>query len=367
MPSSFKPPQFDDDVPPMFRRAFDFNEPPADTWHRYQSGDAAAFDELVEHYAPMVAIVVAKAKRRNPELFNEAFADLLSDGAIGLMRAIRNWETIGTYWAKNAQGEIRRAMRREVIMRRFGISHRQAMYKGIIACERSRFVQEHGRMPERHELAARLTGHIANPIMAIDRPGMCPVSNTEDAKLTRCEMRQVQTREDAPDQRAIDRETIRLACKGLSDADKRIFKMLLKGASPTDIATATGLKRDTVLRRLNGVLWEARQRADLAAYVGTEPIERPATYRVGVRAKQWRGGANLPPHVVAMQLQSLPVKKLNRVRRTDDQIIALLRAGYSGRAIVDGTRGQTKFVKARVSALQHELLAELAQPAAVSA
>ncbi len=74
----------------------------------------------------------------------------------------------------------------------------------------------------------------------------------------------------------------------------------------------------------------------------------------------WRGGRNLPPHVVAIGLTKLPTAKLPRDARTDEQIIAFLREGYSQRALVNATIGKTCIVKARISALERSLISTAA-------
>ncbi|MEA2707994.1 MAG: hypothetical protein QOF78_595 [Phycisphaerales bacterium] len=349
--------------PAIFRRRLVQVDPPeiGETWRRFlesDGGDADARHELFDFYAPLVSRVACAMKRSRPEFYRDDVIDLLNDGALGLLRRIdsaADYQPI--YFRFEAKRVIRKTIRREVL-KRLGLSRRHVEKMNVVARARSLFVQDHGRMPERDELSAQLAPMFTNPQIQIDhlRPTITAVGDAADPERASDALTCAPSRDDAPDARMMDRETVQLALKHLRGDDRRILKMLLAGRGPSDIGREMGIAESTARLRLNGVLWEARRRADLASHLGVEPIETPRPARMfGAR----RGGRNVPPQVAALGLSSLPTTKLSREDRTDHEIISLLRAGYSGRAMVEATRGQTKRVKARVATLQRSLMAEI--------
>lgn len=357
--------------PAIYRRQLGHIDPPevAEHWQRYQStGDPAARQSLFEFYAPIVAITTLKLKRRIPSLFSEEPVDLFNDGAIGVLRFLESYvqrDYQPGFFHASCRQIVRTTMMREVLKRVRGISRRQLKKQNIIAEFRSRYVQDNGRVPEKAEVAAHLSGLFVNPNLAID----LVAEQKPFASCNREEVRDVCNSRAAG--HAIDipllcAETVKLALKGLRGDDRKILKLLLAGHSRQEIEQRLHLK--DIQRRLNGVLWEARSRADLALHLDREPMQRPATAtRPGYVASvvPSRGGTNLPPQVKALGLTSLPTAKLARMDRSDAEIVALLRRGYSGRAVRAATPGSNANVRKRIGALQLALLVELskAEPA----
>lgn len=236
-------------------------------WSRYADGDEAAFSPLVAHFAPQAFIVACQLKRRRPDFYAEPLDVLTSDGQLGLIRAMRSTRCFHSGFRTYARTAVRHAIRRGVFDRRWGGRY-QAERQGIVEEQRSRLVQEHGRLPTRAEMAAALRGIVLNPALHVDgEPAMEPLSASARAVADPGAPR--------PDAEALGREAVRLAMKGLRPADRQILGLVMEGHGPKRVAAELGVSENTAARRINGVLWEARSRADLAAHLGTEPVQRP--------------------------------------------------------------------------------------------
>src|SRR5437016_6239683 len=89
--------------PSLFRRPFKRDD--ADTaaaWETYlASGDAAALQQLFEHYAPLATIVAARLIRRQPELYASIpIEDLAAHASVEL------WETLNKAKYPHAFGSL---------------------------------------------------------------------------------------------------------------------------------------------------------------------------------------------------------------------------------------------------------------------
>lgn len=253
-------------------------------WRRYQvEGDPAAFRALVEHYLP-IAFIAAWKVQRSTKLFREDLSELVSDAHLGLIRAIRNTDPyvdhVRQEWLFYTYAKMcaMTSARREVLGRRWPTRH-YAKRNGTIEGVRARLVQEHGRLPTPAELSEALRGLVTNPGIQIgDAPDVGPIIRRHVAAHADPQARE-------PGELAVDRETIRLAMEGLGALDRKILKLLIDGHAKAEIARRLQLSPRTVSRRCNGVLWEARSRADLARHLGVAPVQhRPAkrTQRPGV-------------------------------------------------------------------------------------
>jgi hypothetical protein len=135
---------------------------------------------------------------------------------------------------------------------------------------RRRFVRKHGRVPTADEREAFISTLINNPNIEVKVPRKINFSALDQGDSTRARTYADPCAAD-PSMPVVNRETMRLALKGLSPVDQTILKMLLDGEAPIEISKTVRLTKATMLKRLNGVLWEARCRADLAAYLDVEP------------------------------------------------------------------------------------------------
>jgi hypothetical protein len=106
---------------------------------------------------------------------------------------------------------------------------------------------------------------IGNPDLHVDgEPAEQPLGRHDELRVDDTAAR--------PDQALLDREVMRLAEKRLGAQDRKILRMVMDGAGPAQVAAALDVNKFSAIRRINGVLWETRRRADLAEYVGVEPV-----------------------------------------------------------------------------------------------
>lgn len=271
---------------PALRRRMTLDTPATtDLWRRYlATGDAAAYHALVEHYAPLAFINAYLLKNRRPDFYAvEDLDTLVSDGLLGLIRAIQNGERhAGPHFRYYASYTIRSTIRREVKTRTWPGKTRFERIE-LVSRLRAELVQEHGRNPTRRELHARLAQHVTNPNLQIGDvdPAHFEAING-DARAV------VDRRAPDPSNRAIDAETIRFAMKGLKGDDRRIFRMVvLNGKNAGDVQRAMGLGISCARDRINGVLWECRARADLARSLGVEAAAKPKR-PPELRSRDWR-------------------------------------------------------------------------------
>jgi RNA polymerase sigma factor (sigma-70 family) len=245
--------------------------------------DPAARTALVEFFAPLVLINASVMRRRHFDFYPaDSFGQMIADGMFGLLRAVHladNPATFSSYARTWICTSIRRGRREALGMRR--PSDR------IIAQERERFIQAEGRLPTRQELLKRVGQHISNPNIQIGEAPPIAFSQLETEAHAFVSYLADQCTE-SPDQRLLDRETVKLAMKGLKPTDRKILKLLLRGQNQADIARRLGLSKQRVHQRLNGVLWEARSRADLARHLDVEPTARPITTAGGQLASMKR-------------------------------------------------------------------------------
>jgi DNA-directed RNA polymerase specialized sigma subunit len=161
--------------------------------------------------------------------------------------------------------------------RRWG-GRRGSKRASVIRKVRGALTAELGRTPVESEMLGRLRGLVTNPNFYIgDEAKMLPMSDF--SRKQNAAARNISEDATPAVQRVMDADTIRLASKGLNRLDRKILKMLLAGESHSDIARQLGIGNSTVRDRANGLLWEARCRADLAAHLGVEPATMPAKDR----------------------------------------------------------------------------------------
>jgi RNA polymerase sigma-B factor len=259
-------------TPRALRRSMPTDTPAtAELWRRYlASRDQAAFQALCEHYAPLAFIRASMSKRSRPAFYREPLEDLLSDGLLGLVRAIQTCEYYGSAFEFRcfALGKIRSTIRDEVFTRSRGKRFHDK--RNVVERARAELTREHGRSPTRAELVERLSTVFTNPniqIGEVERGGVGPLGESAggvgDPSAS------------DPADRLLGAEAVRLAMKGLKGEDRKILRLILAGQCAEDIAKVLGLSLSSTRARINGALWECRCRADLAAYLDVEPAQKP--------------------------------------------------------------------------------------------
>jgi DNA-directed RNA polymerase specialized sigma subunit len=278
-------------LPLAYRKRDDQTYTPqvADAWRRFKlHDDQAAFQFLCQHYLYLVTIRCAVIMRRRPELFPD-FGEMVSDGTIGLIESIRYFElpaNMQSDWFFRSPFALRRITRyifTSPRCRRWpGLKRNQR--QTIIEEARGRLVQKLGRVPTPPELAESLHGIINNAEIHVGHHPTMEHFGCD--KETGKQVRQIAGQTPDVDEPMLSREVVALALKGLKGKDRLILKRLIAGARQFKIAKELGLSFTAATRRMNGVLWEGRCRADLAEYLGVERCE--------VMPAKIHGGACLP-------------------------------------------------------------------------
>ena len=274
----------------LFRRRFTIDTPATESlWRRHFQGDLTADSLLFEHYAPLICIIAGRLNRRCPHLFTEGFDWMLSDGALGLLNAIRLNRVVHAGFRLLARREIRKSLFREMQTRRWG-GRRRAEKLSVMDATRGRLTADLGRLPTPGEMQIelrKLLGHVGN-FFVHGEPEIYSHSATADSGAREID---VAGPADSPLDRILDAEAVRLAKKGLSRVDQKILTMLLQGKSRREIAEATKIPYSKIGDRLNGVLWESRCRADLAQYLGVQAARMPKKISHG----HWPAIESAPP------------------------------------------------------------------------
>jgi RNA polymerase sigma factor (sigma-70 family) len=279
-------------------------------WRRYVRDDADrdALDQLTAHYAPLTYYAAIRLATRGGIFADEVFDDLVSDGCLGLLHAIRRtkFPPVTPEWAGTFRRLARRCIvntiTREVVNRQpFTGGYSRTLRATVISEQRRSFVQQNGRMPDDVELSAQITSLITNPnfytshsrkhVLQIFRgikrdpsmlrqPRVRAVSQLEDPAQRRSILDQAAPADaDADGQAIVNKEAMRLAMRDLRGIDRTLFRMAIDGDDTKTIAAATGLNVRQVYDRVNGLFWQARCRADLADYLGVRPAEQPQQAR----------------------------------------------------------------------------------------
>jgi RNA polymerase sigma factor (sigma-70 family) len=280
----------------MNARSFDGPET-AEVWQRYLSDrNRADFDWLFNQYLPVVWYEARKVKRQQPGLFPDPLGDYVSDACLGLLQTIPQ---IKFFTPGVTQIYIRQYVKRAIwnlARSRSWAGRKRIESMRTIQQIRSVLTAQHGCVPEREAIVAALAEKVKNPNIYFSYFDEGINQMVPRSQLEKEDGRKLMRNEDPhspdPSAKVMDEEVVRLAMKGLDKVDRKILRMALAGDGDTAIGKAVGLSRSRVRVRLNGVLWESRCRADLAAYLGVEPDEAPvkAAHRGGLIAI-----AKMPP------------------------------------------------------------------------
>ena len=232
----------------LLRRPFIRDDPAIlPVWNRYLAGcKDADFQALVSHYLPLVLIVASALKRRANGAFREDTDAYLSDGILGLCRAICYIKSFDAEkFGGSATIAIRRAIMGEMRARRFG-GRREAARSAMLYVARCKLTRSLGRPPTREELAAELAGRVHNParfVAEYDRPAPAvhKISDLETEDGGRFDA--ADPRISDPGANASEDETIRLAMERLGKSDRKIFAAVLRGDSRGHRPPAQNLPR----------------------------------------------------------------------------------------------------------------------------
>jgi RNA polymerase sigma factor (sigma-70 family) len=242
-----------------------------DLWTRHHAGEKAALDELLKRYAE-VAWIVAIRMKRGGRYEGASIDEMASDGLLGVLSALRRPDA-GEPFFKKAYS-FARAYIGHHHRRRLGLSGYRNANLAIARRVRSEMIQSTGIVPTEAELSARLAGMIRNPNIVVEgRARIRSLSEIDRKREGERPRTVIDPDAEMPMQRLLDRETVKLAMRGLKQKDRIILRMLLRGHTEQEIGKKLQISHARVWQRLNGVVWEARARADLCRHLDTEPVE----------------------------------------------------------------------------------------------
>lgn len=118
---------------------------------RYQAGESALEDVIMERNAPLVHGIASRFRGRGVE-----YEDLVQIGSIGMLKAIRSFDStrgtaFSTYAVPLIMGEIRRYLRDDGLIK---VSRGQKRLGAILLHERETYLSTHGTEPSITDLAA---------------------------------------------------------------------------------------------------------------------------------------------------------------------------------------------------------------------
>lgn len=140
-----------------------------------QEGDERAMERLIEQNSGLVRSIALRFKERGTE-----FEDLMQIGMIGMIKAIRSFDTtrsnaFSTYAVPLIIGEIRRHLRDSGIIK---ISRNYKRIGVMLMRERTRILSDRGEEPRISELAELCGVSVEEAAVAFD--AMSPVSSLSD-------------------------------------------------------------------------------------------------------------------------------------------------------------------------------------------
>ncbi|HMJ00162.1 MAG TPA: sigma-70 family RNA polymerase sigma factor [Gaiellaceae bacterium] len=135
------------------------------------AGDRAACEELVEAFLPAIAGVA----RRYRTVFGVQRSELLQEGVVGLLRAVRRFDPAletpfwpyASWWVRQAMQDLVSEMARPIVL-----SDRAHRALARVRESRRAYIQEHGREPSIAELAdaSELGREQVESILAAEHP-----------------------------------------------------------------------------------------------------------------------------------------------------------------------------------------------------
>jgi DNA-directed RNA polymerase specialized sigma subunit len=260
------------ELPSQFHTGRASDETVAALHARYQAtGSDADRDALASIFLGQVTMMAINRKMRWP---HAELDELISDGCLGVMRIISKFGDLPLdRFRRMIFGAIKIAFSAGVAERMWaGGKKLDARDNRTMLQIRSMFLKQHGRMPTGEEIRAALNQMIDNGQIEKEftRANMIPASVAADEDGVDLLAQLGADGHVGPVYETISRETMKIALRGLKGTDRTIFKCAIEGMNPREIGERVNLNTATVYKRVNGLLWAARCRADLAAHLGAE-------------------------------------------------------------------------------------------------
>ncbi|MBR1810470.1 MAG: RNA polymerase sporulation sigma factor SigG [Clostridia bacterium] len=214
---------------------------------KVKSGSKTAQDELVKGNLRLVLSVIQRFANRG-----ESMDDLFQVGCVGLIKAIKNFNTaldikFSTYAVPMIEGELRRYLR-DYNAVRVSRSMRDTAYKAMQARERLQI--KNGKEPTVEEIAQELGVKKSSVVIALEAVSE-PVSLYDpvysDSEDTVYVMDQLGDKSGESDW--IEEINFRDTLAGLSDREKKILNMrFMRGLTQTEVAKEIHISQAQVSR-----------------------------------------------------------------------------------------------------------------------
>ncbi len=263
------------------------------------TGAEADRGAVITHMLSLVTALAAgpRARRR----FASADLDeLVSDGAMAVVDVVdRHAGLPADRFRRVVVGAVFGGFAQRLADRTWG-GRSAAAHGGRLAASRRRYMRRHKRPPTTAELAAWAAAEADafGPAADADRRRrMVAASSLADDAAAAATVAAAD-RGPTPDALAAGREAMALALAGLAGDDREMFRLAVEGVGTRAIAARFGLSHQAAYRRANGLLWQARCRADLARHLGVEPATFAPHY--GGRGGGERGIGSVPPARLAV-------------------------------------------------------------------
>lgn len=213
-----------------------------------QGGDQAAMDALVTGNLRLVLSVIQRFAGRG-----ESMEDLFQVGCIGLMKALKNFDTslglrFSTYGVPMISGELRRYLRDNSPIR-IPRSTRDTAYH--VLQTREKLTSRLGREPTTDEIAEAMGIRRQEVVFALDAISE-PVSLYEpvytDGGENVCVMDQIGDNR-STDEQWLERLALNTAMSALEEREKRILDLrFFAGRTQTEVAREIGISQAQVSR-----------------------------------------------------------------------------------------------------------------------
>ena len=141
-----------------------------------KAGDRDAMAEMMKKNAGLVRGIANRFRGRGVE-----YEDLIQIGSIGMLKAIRSFDTergtqFSTYAVPLIIGEIRRYLRDDGLVK---VGRRHKKLGASLLSAREKFLTDHGREPQLHELAQIFSVTDAEAAMALE--ALSPVRSLSES------------------------------------------------------------------------------------------------------------------------------------------------------------------------------------------
>lgn len=222
-----------------------------------QSGDKTAFSELVNGNMGLVKSIALRFRERGVD-----FEDLVQIGTIGLIKAIRNFDTsvgtrFSTYAVPMIMGEIKKYLRDDGIIK---VSREVKRTGVLLQRKREEFMREKCAEPTVSELAALCGIGLEEAVAALEASSP-PLSFSAPVGDGEATLENLVGNDNIGE--LAEKLSLRQAVSSLNETDRKIIVLRYwKGLSQSDVGRCVGMTQVMVSRREKRII--SRLREELA-------------------------------------------------------------------------------------------------------